>query len=471
MSFLSKSGCFENLSINSHLVMQNHSAGLTINQLSSMLRWRIPTILNIALLVFLGTLITVFLMPKKYTSSADLYIEFRFNDLISGRQFPAMLDESYVQTQLDIIRSPKVIDRVIDRLGLLQQESKPDARQNLSTRIVSSIEIQPRKSSRIFEIRYTANSPEEARDYLNALLKSFFEANQEINSGPAKSRLEQYNAQLDLMRSEIDSIQKRLTSYQQTVGIIDSDERSDMSSRQLIELTNKSVALQSQRQEISAKANVLSDLIRSGLNASEIPEIAQQPRITELKLRLADVERSLAELSGVYGKNHPKIIALLDDRKSIMQTLSREASAALDAIRLDSQKLLFQEKAVTQDLSSLQKTMLEMKKHRDVINSYQRQLESAQRIYNAALQKYDEILMQSNVANTSVSVLREAQLPTTHSKPKRANALIIGMGMGLLLGLMISFLMELTHRRVRCTDDIERDLGLTILGQIGFSRS
>jgi len=41
--------------------------------------------------------------------------------------------------------------------------------------------------------------------------------------------------------------------------------------------------------------------------------------------------------------------------------------------------------------------------------------------------------------------------------------------LGLALGLGLSFLLEVTGRRLRCLEDMERGLGLRIFGQVGQS--
>ena len=78
--------------------MNPYPVGLTLNQLGAMLRYRVWTVLIVTLVTVIVTGIAVMLIPKSYTSSAELFIEFRVNDPISGRQFPAILDETYLQT-------------------------------------------------------------------------------------------------------------------------------------------------------------------------------------------------------------------------------------------------------------------------------------------------------------------------------------------------------------------------------------
>lgn len=449
--------------------MNHFPVGLTLNQLGAMLKFRLPTIFLVTLLTLLATTAAVLLIPKTYTSSSELFIEYRVNDPISGRQFPAMLDESYLLTQVDIIRSNEVIDRVIDTLRLMDKPGAEKSRQLLRERLSKSIEIQLRRSSRIVEVQYSDQSSEGARDFLDALIKAYMDINVEISVAPARARLEQYNAQLKLLREEIDGIQNKLTEYQQKAQIVDTDERLDNRSRQLGELSTKQLLLRTQRQEYEARMRALDVMINSGNEVPEVPEIAQQPRVAELKLRLSDLERRIGDLSATYGKMHPKLVALQDERAVLLDRLKREAKAVLQGIRLEGMRLADQERALGRSMDEQQRSVLESKRHRDVISSYQRQLESAQRVYNTAVAKYDEILMLGTVNGTSLSVLRKAEAPLKHAKPQITKSVLMSVLVGLVLGLGLSFLLEIAVRRLRCLEDMERGLGLRLFGQIGKS--
>ena len=433
-----------------------------------MLRYRVHTVLLVMLATVVATAGLLMLIPKSYTSSAELYIEYRVNDPISGKQFPAMLDESYLQTQVDIIMSNEAIDRVIDRLHLLDHAGQ-NGRQILRERLAKNIEVVLRRSSRILELQYSDASPEAARDFLNELIKAYSDINLEINVGPAKLRMEQYNNQLQALRDEIDGIQKKLTVYQQREKIVDTDERMDNGNKQLAELATRQLQLRSQKQEFDARMRALDMMLKSGAEVSELPEVAQLPRVADLKLRLADADRRLSEMAGTYGNMHPKLQALRAERESLAAALRKEVTAALQGIRLEGMKLQDQVAALDGSIQEQQQGLLETKKHRDVIASYQRQLEGTQRIYNAAVSKYDEILMSGTVNSTSMSVLRRAEAPLKHSKPQIGKSLLMSVFVGLALGLGLSFLLEIGNRRLRCIEDMERGLGLRMFGQIGKS--
>jgi succinoglycan biosynthesis transport protein ExoP len=450
--------------------------GLSFGQLFAVLLSRQRVIwLALALTVMATIAITAFI-PKSYTATADIFIDFKANDPLAGRQFSPLLDESYIQTQVDMILSEEVANEVIKTTGMMKdptvkkmiaKEGDAPVRATLVTQVIKSLEVVLRKSSRVVEVRYVSQDPLRARDALNTALRAYMELVLRINSAPAKSRQQQYSIQLETLRQEIDSIQHSITDYQQTNGILEADERLDIGSRQLNELSSRTSIVQGLRLEANAKLRDIESMINSGTAASDIPEVARQTGVAELKLKLAELDRQMAEVGSVYGRNHPKFRTTLAEQEVLSMRLSRESQAALAALLAQERRFDKQEQVLLDEIQSKQADMLEKKRHRDVIGSYQRQLEGLQKIYNSAIQKYDELLIASTVNSVSLSVLRWAVAPYTHSKPKLRLNIFMSIPVGLLFGLGLVFLMELTDRRLRHVHDLERGLNMSVLGRLG----
>lgn len=450
--------------------------GLSFAQLFAILRARKFTLVITLVATVLFTFALTSILPKTYTATADLFIDYPGNDPVGGRQFSSMMDESYMQTQLDMIKSEEVASRVIDANKLMQREDvkktiekegEIKARSILVSQVSKSLEIVQHKTSRVLEIQYASVNPAFSRDMLNSLLQAYMDLAVRISSAPAKSRQEQYSMQLETLRKELDSIQTSITEYQQKFGIVDADERLDTSSRQLNELSTKQTAIQALKLEANAKHHAITAMIQSGVPAAEIPEIAQQRGIPELRLRLADIDRQLAEVGSVYGRNHPKFKIAMAERDILMQRLTRESQISLNSVLMEERRFDQQAHALALEIQEKQKKVLEMKQHRDVIGSYQRQMESVQKIYNSAVQKYDELLMASTVNSPRLAVLRWAVAPYTHSKPKMSSNLLMSVPVGLLLGLALIFLTEVSSRRLRHVEDLERELDIDVLGRVG----
>ena len=91
---------------------------MTLQQFLLILRARA----RIALYVFLGTVLTTLvvslIMPKQYTASTAVVIDVKSPDPVAGMVLPGLMTPGYMATQVDIINSDRVAQRVVRMLKL-----------------------------------------------------------------------------------------------------------------------------------------------------------------------------------------------------------------------------------------------------------------------------------------------------------------------------------------------------------------
>ena len=123
--------------------------------------------------------------------------------------------------------------------------------------------------------------------------------------------------------------------------------------------------------------------------------------------------------------------------------------------------------SLKQRLSDERSALLATRKQQDEGGRLLRELEAAEKLYNAALDNFGQITRTAASQYSNVSLLSEATPPVRHSKPKTTVNLVLGLLGGLVLAAIASLLWELTHRRVRSADDLEQLLGEVPLIDLG----
>jgi succinoglycan biosynthesis transport protein ExoP len=159
---------------------------MNIQQLFLALRAR-PGIFGLVLAVtVLTTLIVSLLLPKSYVATVSLLLDSKDEQSFSGANvLPAFLHQqqqaAYMQTQTDIIRSYKVVHKVLRDLGLA---NSPEARQEfeeatggagsfenwLADRLLKYLSVETTQSS-VVQIGYTANDARMAAQIANAFAR------------------------------------------------------------------------------------------------------------------------------------------------------------------------------------------------------------------------------------------------------------------------------------------------------------
>ncbi len=456
---------------------QAEASLLSIDQILAMLAARRRLIAATAIGIVMLVALLLAVLPRAWTASADVYIDYRENDPISGRTLSAMLDDSYMQTQMEMIRSHAVAERVIDAMQLRNTaahrelvERQGEARANdlLLQSLRDNIQVTATRGSRVVEVSFDGDSPESARDFVNEIVRSYIAVTQTIATNAARSRSEQYNLQLEQLRTEADTIQAKLTQYQQETGILSTDERDDLAIRGLNELVSQAALLQTRRRQAQASSDVVAAMLASGVRIEELPEVAQLPGINSMKSTLSEVDRRLSDARAKLGPQHPTVRALVEERDQLIGRIGSEARVARARAQKEVDLLAAQDAAIQADIEKRRQDILQKKIHRDRVAAYQRQLASVLQVYNTALQKYDGLLMASNITQPNLTVLRAADLPSKPSRPRVMQSLAASVIAGLFVGLSLALVLELWRRRVRCMDDMQRGMRVPLLGRIGY---
>lgn len=447
---------------------------LSFNQILVRLQVRAKLILTVFLATVLLVALILLIVPRAYTSSADIFIDYRENDPLSGVRFSAMLDDSYMRTQRELLSSRLVIEKAIERLGLLrtaafredEAENGPRAFENLVTRMQANTVVSSASNSRVITVSYTADSPEQARDTVNALVEAYLQTTRDMALLGATERTEQYRQQLEALRQNAEQAQEALTRYQQESGLLLGLDGDDSENRRLRELQASQYQLQNQLAAALSRNHAWQQQLESGVPPQELPEVGRLPQVVELQARYTDVIRRLAEASVNLGPNHPSVRALRQEAEQLAHMQRNEAQSIYDAQRGEALVVATQLDEVNRQIAAQRELVLLRMNQRDQVVALQRKLASAEQIYRAALENYDQILF-AGIAPHNISVLRPAALPIEASRPRVMQSLLASMLAGLFLGICLALLLELWQRRLRCLDDMLRTVPAPNLGRIG----
>src|SRR4051794_36473586 len=98
---------------------------MNFGQFLSVLRARRWVVLTVLALTVSTTLVISLLLPKQYTATASVVVDFK-PDPISAVMFGGMASPAFMATQVDIIQSDRVAQRVVRNLKLAES---PQVRQ------------------------------------------------------------------------------------------------------------------------------------------------------------------------------------------------------------------------------------------------------------------------------------------------------------------------------------------------------
>ncbi len=430
-------------------------------------RWRIA-VLVWAFVVATVVAVSLFRTPQ-YTSTAAVLLDVKSPDPIAGIVLPGMTVVGYMATQLHVIQSERVALGAIQTLGLENDanyrakwqevtDGVGDFKSWLAEQLTRYLSVVPAKDSNVINLSYTSADAEFAAKVTNAWVKSYVDTTLALRTEPAKQYYGFFEGRGKQLRSELEAAQSRLSAYQQAKGIVANDEKLDVENQRLAELTTQLVVLQGIANESGGRQS------QSAANADRMSEVMNNPVIVTMSNELSSAETRVKELSGRLGENHPDMVearAKVAQLRSSIATETKRVASSLTVNNDINQARLAQLRAA---LEAQRSKLLHIKTERDEAAVLQRDVENAQRAYDAMELRASQTSLESQTTQTNVSVLKQATISPLPSSPRIVLNTAVAILVGGLLAVGAALLSELRDRRLRTNLDVLRSLGQPVLG-------
>lgn len=412
------------------------------------LRARYRTFLGILSVTVLAALLVSLLMPKTYVAQTSIMSDLKNEQSLNpGQQyFNDRERTSYLQTQVDILTSPKVARQVVRDLDLAKNPVLLAAYKDSEARIsfddwmgellLSGLKVDTSLSN-IIKLSYASGDPVQAARYANGFAQAYIGSVLELRVEPLKQASAWFVGQAQALRTDLEAAEARLTEFERQNGILAADERNDMATLHLVDLAG-----QAARTRETAAAN---DYLEATMRDTRSVET--------LRNNLALANAKLLELSEVYGDRHPNVIrqraevaALSSQLQSEMKVATADAERSLRAARQRSISLQADVAAQSQRVGDLHQAHARLAILRN-------DFANAQRAYDQAMQRSVASAIDSRAVVANVSVLSEAMPPASAKSPKLGLNIVLALVIGTLLGLSAVYFLEASDRRLRLVDD------------------
>jgi polysaccharide biosynthesis transport protein len=449
---------------------------MTLNQFLLVMRARWRAGLIALLLVVLGAVALSFVLPKRFASSASIMLDVRSPDPVAGMVMAGMMSPAYMATQVDLLSSERVMKRVIRGLKLNEASATRDQWLTatggvgefeawLSELLVASLEVKPSRESNVINVTYNSADPNFSAAMSNAIVQAYIETSLELRADTAGQYSNFFDARAKKLREDLEIAQAKLSAYQKSKNIIATDERLDVENARLSELSTQLVVLQAAAAESSNRQ------AQVGARADQVAEVLNNSVVATLTAEIAREESRLKELGAKWGESHPQMVearAHISELRSRMEAAVSRAGGSVAVNNNINQGRLVQ---LTGALERQRAKVLELKSLRDGAAVLQRDVENAQRSFDAMTSRATQSGVESQNTQSNISVIKRASAPSEASSPKLKKNLAIGLFLGTLAAVGLMLVRELLDRRIRTVTDITEELAQSLLVVLPVSKA
>jgi len=452
---------------------------VNLQQFLRALRARFGVFLLVLAATLLAAAATSLMLPKTYKATVALLMDARNEQSLSSAQRPLILPQerlAFLETQKDIITSKKVARKVVQDLKLAEE---PAVREILGDEAPSAAPLEDRvvdavlknlkvetSQSNVIRVSYASPDAAAAARIANAFAGAYIGTLLQLHVEPARQAAAWFDEQLKRLRGSLEEAQARLTENYQQRGIVSADERLDVESTRLRALSDETVRAQERSSQWDSREQQARNAVRRGASPDRLPDVLDHPFIQRLKGDLLLGETRLRQLATQYGRNHPQFQRQVSENQGLREKLNAEMAKVVAGVGSSARQSRDQEAALALAMEAQRKRLLGLKQSRNELTVLRRNVESAERAYDAALQRSVTSEVDSRVNQTSVAVLSPAVAPNRPASPRMDLNLALSAVVGVMLGIGIVLLLEMTDRRVRSQDDLENAWDVPLLGEL-----
>jgi len=455
---------------------------VNLNLFFSALRARLGVFALVLAATVLAATVVSLLLPKSYKATASVLVDAnRDEQSLSNVFIPPRERIGYMQTQMDIITSERVARKVVQDLKLAESPASREAFEKeaggtgsienwLVENLLRRLKVETSQSS-VIQVSFSSADPRFSALVANAFAKAYINTMLELRVEPMQQAAVWFNEQLKSLRANLEDAQAKLTDYHRKQGIISADERLDVENARLGELSSQLVRTQDQTFDLDTRERQARDFRKQGASANKLPDVLSNAQVQRLNADLLRGEVKLHELATQYGANDPQYQRQLSENQSLREKLDAEMGKVVAGIANSKRQSRQREAELQEAMAAQRARLLELKEHRNELAVLTRDAESAQRTYEAAMQRSVISQVEGRASQTNVALLNPAVAPRAPSRPKVTLNIALSVVVGTMLGIGIVILMEIFDRRVRSPDDLGNEWNVPLLGVLNAGQS
>ena len=420
--------------------------------------------------LFLLTVFSVavwsFVQTPIYQASATVLIEPEPPRVLNIQEVSPMgaPTQEYYRTQYELMTSRPIVEKVVENLNLKKRIPELERVPDPVPWMQGHMTVEPRRNTRLVSVKFEHGNPLLAAEITNALARQYVKHNLDIKLRGAQEAMAWLNEQMTSLRAKVQESSVALQNYRVKAGIMGLQEQRQITAQKIMDFNKQYLESQAQRLSVEAKMNELQRVTSDRGGAATIFTVADSQLIQKLKQEASELEVTKAKLSKTYKDKHPEILKIEAQMEQVGQRIEAEIKTMMRAVQTEFRVARAREETLLGNVNRLRAEAQELNEKEIQYLNLQRDADSNQHLYEAVLKRLKETGVTGGLETNNVSVIEEAVTPRLPIRPRKTVNLLVAVVVGVLIGVGTALTIEYFDTTVKTPDDVERYLGLPVIG-------
>ena len=371
-------------------------------------------------------------------------------------------DRQFFNTQLSVLHSRAVAERVVKRLKLADQAGPGDA----VGRLLSAVVVEPVPETYVVEVRVTNRDPKEAALWANTVSDVFMDYSLEGQVEAAKRAFQWVTERLAETENGMQEAHDKLLKANQGQDLFVPEGNVSAITSSITKLNEDHIEAQARGIELEAQLGEFAEARRRGRGLDAIPQVGGDKAVAEINARVQSLTLDLARMREKYKEGHPEVQKVQVQIQQLRKDKELRVAQIEESLRAEYRQLQRKEAELRAAIDDHKARAAEQSQKLTELESLKKKADSAAGLYGVLLQKLNETNIAASLQNNNIRLLDRAVVPTKPVWPRRRQIALAALVAGLLLGAGFVLVRDALDNTLKDGEDIERHLHLELLAAI-----
>jgi uncharacterized protein involved in exopolysaccharide biosynthesis len=439
-------------------------------------------------IIFVLTLLVTFSTTPVYIATTKVLIEKSEPANLSLNPYAMMYDPDFGETQLQLIKSFSVAQRVVRMLGLGQraiitadteagtniisgtfnwfrdlistvlhvggakpapstsdpalaekQEEDPLRLFQQARMISNSITVTPIKNSKIVNVSFASTDPKMAALIVNTVARAYTDEVLDIKMGSSQYALKWLTEKADEERARLNKTEKELQEYMRDKDIATLENKVTMVPERMSEIAIKLAQSETKLKELETLYTAVKKFAVNTDGADEIPAIAADPVMQSLRSQIHKAEQTVSELSQQYGPRYPAMVTATGELNVLREKKREQIKRVVATIKNEYEIVRSGEDNLRRLAGQAKSETLSLGEKFVQYGVLKREAETSRELFGAIVKRIKEQGITQDIKTVTVWVIEKAEVPSVLAKPNKFRNILLGLVIGLMGGVGLAF--------------------------------
>jgi len=457
------------------------SSGFDLRQIWVVLLHRALLALAVAAATALVVMAVALHAPPTYLATASVLVEPNESKVIKDDPDAEALpgDTGVVDTQVEVLKTRAVAERVVNRLSLYLDPAfnpavpkgravvtyRPDRRtlDQVIERVSGGLDVRRLGLTYVIEVSYKANAPAKAARIANTFVEEYLAQQVQGKINANRQANGWLNSSLDKLRQDSLDADSRVQQYINAHNLMSADGQA-MAEQSVTKLGDQIAAAAADTADKQALLGAAEAELKGGgdgFGAGVGNETLRDMRKAE-----ADASRNVAELSVTFGPRYPDLVKARTQLADIRREIAAETNRILASLKSEVSAARQREVSLRGSFGSARGGLFNNNQAQVQLIALKQQADAARKVYEAYLNRADQLAAQDGVQLPDARMASAAASPVHPVAPKKVLAAVGAVAAGVVAALLVVVLAEFLSGTMRTRSDVEQKLNVPFAGVI-----